>query len=207
MSNIKSISSSPFLHTFVITMIIGISIYIVLIGTEKFLTKMKTEKLKDLNIHHIWYQKEYPHSDEAADKLIDLFKKVNYFLSELESKHPNNPDIARLISRMKKGIKIQESEDEDGTSSYTINKGEILSFCLRHKDDQQRFHNDNTMWFVICHELSHVMSVSEGHNGEFIKNFRFLLKESQLLGIYTPVDYSNNNIKYCGVLVTSNPYF
>ena len=61
------------------------------------------------------------------------------------------------------------------------------------------------MWFVICHELAHVMSVTEGHNDEFIKNFRFLLVESTELGIYTPVDYSVNNINYCGVLVTNNP--
>ena len=205
MNNVKSIKSSPFLHTFVITIIIGLALYLILIGTEKFLTKMKTEKLKNLNIHHIWYQKEYPRSGEAADKLIQLFDKVNGFLTELYSKYPNDPDVNRLINRMKKGIKIQESENEDGTSSYTINKGEILSFCLRHKDNQQKFHNDNTMWFVICHELAHVMSVSEGHNDEFIKNFRFLLIESAEFGIYTPVDYSANNIKYCGVLVTNNP--
>jgi hypothetical protein len=207
MSNVKSIKSSPFLHTFVITLVIGLALYVVLIGTEKFLTKLKTEKLKDLNVNHIWYQKEFPRSGEAADKLIYLFKEVNFFITELEGKHPNCPDVNRLISRMRKGIKIQESENENDTSSYTINKGEILSFCLRHKDEQQRFHNDNTMWFVICHELAHVMSVSEGHNDEFIKNFKFLLKESQELGIYNPVNYSNNYIKYCGVLVTSNPYF
>lgn len=207
MSNVKSIKSSPFLHTFVVTMVVGLALYMLLIGTEKFLTKMKTEKLKDLNIYHIWYQEDYPRSGEAADKLISLFKKVNNFLKTMEDKHTNNPDVARLLSRMRDGIKIQESENEDGTSSYTINKGEILSFCLRHKDDQQRFHNDNTMWFVICHELAHVMSVSEGHGSEFIKNFRFLLKESSEQGIYTPVDYSVNNIEYCGVLVTNNPYF
>lgn len=205
MSTVKSIRSSPFLHTFTITIIIGLALYMILIGTEKFLTKMKTEKLKNLNVQHIWYQKEFPRSNEAADKLVSLFKKVNTFLSELESKYPNDPDVSRLMDRMKKGIKIQESENEDGTSSYTINKGEILSFCLRHKDDQQKFHNDNTMWFVICHELAHVMSVTEGHNDEFIKNFRFLLVESTELGIYTPVDYSVNNINYCGVLVTNNP--
>ena len=50
------------------------------------------------------------------------------------------------------------------------------------------------------HELTHVMSISEGHGPEFVKNFKFLLKESESMGIYEPVDYSNNNnIVYCGV--------
>ena len=61
--------------------------------------------------------------------------------------------------------------------------------------------------FVIIHELAHVMSVSIGHGSEFMKNFRFLLKESKIAKIYNPIDYSLNNINYCGVDVTHNPYF
>jgi hypothetical protein len=63
------------------------------------------------------------------------------------------------------------------------------------------------MMFVLIHELAHVMSESEGHNDEFMKNFKFLLKETEEGGLYIPIDYSNNPIVYCGVKVTNNPFF
>jgi hypothetical protein len=204
---LNKISKSPLIFMFTITIIFCVVLYLIIHSRELFITKFKTEQLKDLGVKSVWYQEDLPDNTKAINTLIHLFKKVQTLLYNLESHHPNNPDVDRLLFRMRDGIKIQESEFEHGTSSYTINKGEVLSFCLRHKDDQEKFHDENTMWFVICHELAHVMSVSEGHNKEFIKNFKFLLKESKKYGLYHPIDYRDNNINYCGVLVTNNPYF
>lgn len=206
-NNLSKISSSPLMMTLLFTIVFCIIIIIIIKSSEKFSTKHRTEELQDLGVNSIWYEEELPNNERAIRILISSFKKVSNFLRYLERKHPNDIDVKRLIRRMKKGIKIQESEFEHGTSSYTINKGEILSFCLRNKSDNNQFHDNNTLWFVICHELAHVMSVTEGHNQEFIKNFKFLLRESKNFGIYEPVDYRDNNIKYCGVLVTNNPYF
>ena len=61
--------------------------------------------------------------------------------------------------------------------------------------------------FVIIHELSHIASITEGHNSEFIANFRWLLREAKALGYYEPVDYRTSPMTYCGVNVTNNPYF
>ena len=40
-----------------------------------------------------------------------------------------------------------------------------------------------------------------------MRNFRFLLKEAKISGIHNPIDYSIDNMVYCGVKVTHNPYF
>ena len=88
-----------------------------------------------------------------------------------------------------------------------INKGELMALCLRHKKGEHPFHEYNTLQFVMIHELAHVASISEGHNQEFINNFRFLLRQANALGYYDPVNYSNKPINYCGIKVTNNPYF
>ena len=47
--------------------------------------------------------------------------------------------------------------------------------------------------FVALHELSHVASKSIGHTDEFWDNFKFILIESEKIGIYKPIDYKNKN--------------
>ena len=155
----------------------------------------------------IGIQETLPEPDRAFRIIESNFDKVYKFVNKLDENHPDNEDVQRLVRRMD-NVRIEESKDEEGTSSYTVNKGELISVCVRYKPANENFHNDNTLWFVLMHELAHVMSISEGHGPEFVKNFKFLLKESESMGIYEPVDYSNNNnIVYCGVRVTNNPFF
>ena len=205
-NNIKSIKKSPLLMSFIFTIVIFLVVYLIKNGQEAYLEYKRTEKLKDLEINEIGYQEELPEYNKAFYMLENLLLKVQKFLQILGNMHPDNKDVKRLISRMKK-VEIQESPNEKDVSSYTIDKGQLISICLRNKNDLTNFHDENTMWFVICHELAHVMSVTEGHNSEFIKNFKFLLTESANYNMYNPVDYRKNNITYCGVKVTNNPYF
>lgn len=205
-NNIKSIKKSPLLMSFIFTIVIFLVVYLIKNGQEAYLEYKRTEKLKDLEINEIGYQEELPEYNKAFYMLENLLLKVQKFLQILGNMHPDNKDVKRLISRMKK-VEIQESPNEKDVSSYTIDKGQLISICLRNKNDLTKFHDENTMWFVICHELAHVMSVTEGHNGEFIKNFKFLLTESANYNMYNPIDYRKKNITYCGVKVTNNPYF
>lgn len=206
MIHVKKITSSPLLLSFTITIIFIIVIYIIKTAQETFLEYKNTERLRDIDVTKLGYQETLPQFNKAFSIIEDLFVKVQYFLGKLKNKYPTDDRVNRLVSRMK-GVDIQESPNDKDVSSFTIDKGEMISLCIRHKEDLDKFHNDNTLWFVICHELAHVMSVSEGHNQEFVDNFKFLLKESADMYIYNPVDYSKKNINYCGVKVTNNPYF
>ena len=63
----------------------------------------------------------------------------------------------------------------------------------------------NTLMFVSLHEMGHLITVSIGHENEFWKNFQFLLKHANSLGLYEPVDYSKKPQPYCGMTLTDNP--
>ena len=41
---------------------------------------------------------------------------------------------------------------------------------------------------------------------EFWDNMKYLLAEANKLGLYKIIDYSINNIEYCGMYIKSTPY-
>jgi hypothetical protein len=150
-------------------------------------------------------QEEFNESHKALELLAKLHEEMDKFVHDLSKIYPNDERIHRLVQGMK-SIKIEEAPNDDG-SSYTINKGELMALCLREKKGNHPFHDYNTLQFVMIHEMAHITSVSEGHNQEFINNFKFLLREANTLGYYEPVNYSKSPVNYCGIKVTNNPFY
>lgn len=148
-------------------------------------------------------QDDLPNYEAVPNKLAKIEQFITTFANYLHDKYPTDARVKRLIKRLK-NINIEESELKEGVSSFTVNKGELLSVCVRSKENHNQFHNYQLLLFVVIHELAHIASVSFGHNDEFNTNFKWLLHEAQNVG-YTPVDYSVNPITYCGVNVTNNP--
>jgi len=154
-------------------------------------------------------QEKLQDSTKALELLAKLDNNMMAFISQLHEKLPNDKRVQRLVKGFKH-VKIEETTEnaDDDDTSFTINKGESMSLCLREGSAPRPFHDYNTLCFVIIHELAHIASVSEGHNYEFIENFKFLLKEAAAMGYYKPVDYSKNPFMYCGkIKVTNNPYY
>ena len=148
-------------------------------------------------------------STTALELLTKLDNNMMAFITQLNSKLPNDERVKRLVKGFKH-VKIDETTENanDDDTSFTINKGESMSLCLREGQAPRPFHDYNSLCFVIIHELAHIASISEGHNHEFIENFKFLLKEAVGMGYYSPVDYSKNPFMYCGkVKVTNNPFY
>ena len=77
--------------------------------------------------------------------------------------------------------------------------------CLRNKKTN-KFIDDNTVYFVVLHELAHIMTTSIGHKTEFWDNFRFLLKNAIEFNLYKYQDFKNNPQPYCGINITDSPY-
>lgn len=102
---------------------------------------------------------------------------------------------------------ISESGAKSKHTSYSVNKGEKIIFCLRQKNEEQTFVDENTIMFVAIHELAHIMTLSIGHEPEFWNNFKILLREAVTLGIYQKEDYSKNPKPYCGITVSDNPLY
>jgi len=111
-----------------------------------------------------------------------------------------------LLERFRpESLRENEPESPDKTS-YTTNKGETISLCLREKiSGQNKFHNLDVIKFVLLHELSHIITPELNHSVLFWTNFRFLLEFCTKQKLYTAPDYNTTNVNYCGLAVTYNP--
>lgn len=100
---------------------------------------------------------------------------------------------------------IQESDPDSSTTSYSLNKGQTLVFCIRHKDNEGTFVDDNTLAFVGIHELAHLMTMEVGHTPLFWYNMEDLLEVAVKHNLYRPENYEASPKQYCGIEITSSP--
>lgn len=140
---------------------------------------------------------------QAANTLAKIkinMKKLITYLQQNQAKFPENMSyIKDLVSRTKK-INIMETPQDEKYTSYTINKGEKIVFCLRSKL-LDNIHDMNTLMYVVIHEMAHVGCPEYGHTPLFKKIFKFLLEQSIVIGIYKPIDYRINPQNYCGMTI------
>jgi hypothetical protein len=142
----------------------------------------------------------------AADLLANVTQKCKELVIYCGKKHPDNEDVQRLLQKFNPK-KITETLPTSEYTAYSENKGEKIAFCLEKKKGQSKLIDLNTLTFVAIHELSHIMTKSEGHKQEFWQNFKFLLENAKDAGIYDPVDYKNEPKEYCGMKITDNPLY
>lgn len=141
--------------------------------------------------------------EEAANFLAEIRNDLINLCIYLKKKNKKLDDVNRFFKRLDPD-NIIEAPDDNESTSYCINKGEEIAICLRYKNDLNKFHKKNTILYVILHELAHVMSVSIGHNEEFMENFKFLLNSANELGIWKKTDYSKHPEEYCGIVIREN---
>jgi predicted metal-dependent hydrolase len=141
---------------------------------------------------------------EAADLLATIRKNLVKLSQELKNKNGENIDIDRMINNFNPN-NITESDKNNKYTSYSVNKGEKMVFCIRSRDDRNKLIKLNTMMFVALHELAHTMTESIGHTQEFWDNFRILLKNARRLGLYKRVNYNETPVEYCGTKITDDP--
>jgi len=119
----------------------------------------------------------------------NMIKLIEYLQKNIDKFPEKDSKIKNLIKRTKT-IFIMETPKDEKYTSYTINKGEKIVFCLRSKI-LHNIHDMNTLMYVVIHEMAHVCTTSQGHTPEFKDNFKFLLIQANKIGIYKPVDYRN----------------
>lgn len=159
----------------------------------------------DVDKLEYYVQSDYMDKNDAANMIAELNNIVLHFIKYLKHKHPNDPRIMRLASRYNPN-KIMEGNpiNNKDSTSYSIAKGKKVVFCVRSKNTK-KIHDKNLLLFVVIHELSHIMSISYGHNTEFMNNFKFLLNEAINAGIYKKENYFTDPREYCGMQVTTMP--
>ncbi len=162
-------------------------------------------------------------SYEDQQKASDLIAKINLFTIKLIfnlktqylSKSPVTPEeikgfeVANILIEKYSPVSLSENlPTSDKDTSYTQNKGEIISLCLREKQTgTNQFHSLDVIKFVMLHELAHIVTPEIIHSNLFWTNFRFLLEFCKKHKLYVAPDYGKNNEVYCGMTIRYNPEY
>ena len=146
---------------------------------------------------------DLPDKQQAAERMSSIRSKLEKICTHC--KDEKDEPYQRLISRFNSDV-LEENDITADSTSYSENKGEKIIVCLRDKT-QPPFPliEENTVMFVLIHELSHLMTASVGHTPEFWTNMRMLLQDCIKIGVYTPVNYSKSPVKYCGMTISDTP--
>jgi hypothetical protein len=168
-------------------------------GNFRNLIKLKGKNGKKYNV-----QENFPNPEAAAQVLSELDSTMINFINQLRAKYPNHEGVQRLQRYDSNNVIEGHPIFNEGSTSYSVNKGDKVVFCLRSKRNKQ-LHNLNLLIFVGIHELAHIMSITYGHNQEFMTNFKFLLKEALGMGVWKKINFGLNPQEYCGMPVTNSP--
>lgn len=117
------------------------------------------------------------------------------------------PDYTKYINLLNSKIRnsiIMENGENNVYTSYSVNKGEQIVFCLRSKKTMNKLHDMNLMMYVVLHEMSHVGCSSIGHGDEFKYVFSFFTQQAINIGLYKQIDFFNEPKEYCGMNITDS---
>ena len=152
--------------------------------------------------------RDTPDKEQSAKLLSELINRM-YALKKYVVNNKNKyPTYIEYINQFnenftKRRTKIYETSLTSEYTSYSINKGEELVFCLRSKSTG-KLHDINLLTYVAVHELAHTACPETGHTPLFNKIFKFLLERAMEIKIYYYEDYANNPIEYCGMKLYTN---
>jgi hypothetical protein len=138
---------------------------------------------------------------DTAEGLARLNAKVLTFIYNLEEQAKNEKEYIPMVTRLRQRYrpdKVSEGIVDQRFTSYTVNKGEEMVLCMRTRDGRDEMYDDNILFYVTLHELAHIGSLTEHHNDEFHKNFRYLLRKAGEMNMFRKVV---EQFHYCGINV------
>jgi len=175
-----------------------------------------------LNYYKVVYQKadldskmylvrDVHDKDKSANMLAKIRENIleinKHMIQNVSNYKDMEPYIKQLNDKIKdKEIVIQEGADDGIYTSYSVNKGEELVFCLRSRDPKKKdkLHDINLLMYVVLHEISHIACPEFGHTELFKKIFAFITTKAIELGIYKKINFRENNMEYCGMMITDS---
>lgn len=185
------------------------------------------------------YRVQPGHKDPqaAADRLAAMNKKLIDLMRVVKRKYgPNatdqtlrisHPERARaldnLLARFNPDTLAENSPlDPSGDTSYVLDKGALVAFCLRERDpglkkclkngcpnvDPKKIGNIldlDVLTFVAIHELTHISINAQDHPVVFWEAFKWLLLEADEAKILPLLRFDLEPAMYCGMRIDYNP--
>ena len=186
----------------IIISILIIIIYIFLISNKTNLLLIET------NGNHVLVRNDTPNVTVSAELLGNIITRLYILRDNMvdnKSLYPKYDSYIVLMSNnfTRKRTLIYENSIDSPYTSYSVNKGEEIVFCLRCKVTKQ-LHSLNLLMYVAIHELAHTACPEIGHPPLFNDIFKFLLKQAVILNLYYYENYNKNPVDYCGMTLYTN---
>lgn len=152
--------------------------------------------------------RDLPDKQMASNMLARIKMNLSILVNELNNKKNTEyieykPYIEQLYDKFDK-IVINESSEDSIYTSYSVNKGEQIVFCLRSKINKNDIHPINLVMYVALHEISHVACPEYGHTLLFKKIFAFFTTVAIKINIYQYIKFSEQPTEYCGLTISES---
>lgn len=139
-----------------------------------------------------------------SDIITNMFKLKDYLYANIDK----YPDFTEYIKQLNRNLNkdrtlIYENDPNSKLTSFSVNKGEEIAFCLKSKKTG-KIHDTNLIMYVALHEMAHVACPEVGHGDLFKKIFKFLTDIAIEQNIYVLDNYETKPVEYCGMVLSSN---
>ena len=153
--------------------------------------------------------RDMPDKQSAADMMARIRLKMKKLKLHLEATYPDKPQVIQLSKNFDaEAHRLGEATPEDEFTSYSVNKGESVHFCLRQREgSNESLVDENIVTFVAIHEMGHIITKTVGHGPDFWNNFAWLLEQAERIGIYKHQDFTAHPVAYCGMKITDQPKY
>jgi predicted metal-dependent hydrolase len=139
-----------------------------------------------------------------SDVINNMFKLKDYLYTNIDKYSEYEEYIKQLNRNLNKERSlIYENDPTSDLTSFSVNKGEEIAFCLKSKRTGD-MHQLNLIMYVALHEMAHIACPEIGHGPLFQKIFKFLTEVAIEIGLYRLDNYDTNPVEYCGMMLTSN---
>lgn len=190
-----------------IKFILLLSLILILVIFIKANTREVTYATSDID-NTAYLVRDLEDKVKAANMLARINKNIFILIDHLKQhrydKYNKFGEYIDQLDRRIRNVDISESDERSIYTSYSVNKGEELVFCLRSKHNINSIHPLNLVMYVALHEISHVACPEYGHTPKFKEIFAFFTQVAINIGLYKMIDFRNNPQEYCGIIISES---
>lgn len=134
----------------------------------------------------------------------NMMKLLDHLVNNRDKLYKDNAAYINQLAEKLQGVVINESGEDSMYTSYSVNKGEQIVFCLRSKQNKNKIHDLNLVMYVCLHEMAHVACPEYGHTDLFKKIFAFFTVVAIKLGLYEKINFKEDPTEYCGLTISES---
>lgn len=134
----------------------------------------------------------------------NIFKLTDHMNVHKDGKYKDYKEYIEALYYKIPGTLINESTPYSTYTSYSVNKGEQLVFCLRSKRTKNKIHQLNLLMYVVLHEISHIACPETGHTDLFKDIFAFFSKVAIDINLYEKIPFNVTPREYCGLVISES---